>query len=74
MHTKLQSGSLKGRAQLGDLDVDGRIILKLILSNYGVRVWTDSTGSCDTLHVWSMLWHVPELHMNTTCIIVISNA
>jgi hypothetical protein len=25
---------------LGDPDIDGRIILKLILEKYGVRVWT----------------------------------
>jgi hypothetical protein len=31
MHTIFGLESLKGRDHLGDLDVDGRIILKLIL-------------------------------------------
>jgi hypothetical protein len=30
---------LKGRDHLGDLRVDGRIILKGILKKYSVRVW-----------------------------------
>jgi hypothetical protein len=31
---------MKGKDQLGDLDVDGRKILKWILEKYGVRVGT----------------------------------
>jgi hypothetical protein len=34
------SENLKGRNHLGNLVVDGRIILKLILWKYGGRVWT----------------------------------
>jgi hypothetical protein len=32
MHKSFQSGKLKGRDHLEDLDVDGRIILKWVLS------------------------------------------
>jgi hypothetical protein len=30
--------NIKERDHLGDLDVDGRIMLKLILGKYGVRI------------------------------------
>jgi hypothetical protein len=40
MHNKFLSGNLKGRDQLGDLDIGGRIILKWILRRYGGRVLT----------------------------------
>jgi hypothetical protein len=33
-------GDIKARDHLEDLDVDGNIILKLILNKYGARVWT----------------------------------
>jgi hypothetical protein len=32
--------NLKGRGYLENLHIDGRILLKLILQKYGVRVWT----------------------------------
>jgi hypothetical protein len=31
MHSEFESGKLKGRDTLGELDVDGRIILKWII-------------------------------------------
>jgi len=40
MHTKFLSENLKERDNLGDISVDGRIILDLILGKYGWRVWT----------------------------------
>jgi len=32
---------LKGRGHLGDLGVDGKIILIWLLNKYGVRMWTE---------------------------------
>jgi hypothetical protein len=32
--------SLKGREHLGDVGINGKIILKNILKKYGVRMWT----------------------------------
>jgi hypothetical protein len=34
-------GKLKGTDQFGDLEVDGRIILKWILKKQGMRVYTE---------------------------------
>jgi hypothetical protein len=34
----LNSMNLKGRDNLGNLDIDGRIILKLALEKYGVSI------------------------------------
>jgi hypothetical protein len=46
-------GSLKGRDHSENLGIDGRIILKQILSKYGGRVWTGFSwlriGTCDRL-------------------------
>jgi hypothetical protein len=45
VHTKLRSGKLVERNHLGDIGVDGNIILKLVLWNM-VRRWRlDSVGS-----------------------------
>jgi hypothetical protein len=33
--------NLKGRNHLGELGVDRRIMLKLILKKYDMRVWTE---------------------------------
>jgi hypothetical protein len=40
MHTIFWLGNVKRRDKSEDLDVDGRIILKLILQNQNVRMWT----------------------------------
>jgi hypothetical protein len=40
MRATFYSENKKGRELLGDLDVDGRIILKSILKKQGVRMWT----------------------------------
>jgi hypothetical protein len=40
LHRKLSAEKLKVRNHVGDLDVDGRIILKYILKEEGVTVWT----------------------------------
>jgi hypothetical protein len=40
MHNKFWSGNLKGRDQLEDLGIDGRIILEWFLGLYGGNVWT----------------------------------
>jgi len=39
MHTKFYSENLKGRDLLGNLGIDGRIIITWILEEYGVRLW-----------------------------------
>lgn len=36
---------LKGRGHWGDLDVNGRTILKLMLETFYVKVWIDSAES-----------------------------
>jgi len=36
-------GKPKGKNHLGDPDVDGRIILRLIFRKWDVRVWTGSS-------------------------------
>jgi hypothetical protein len=40
MHKKCWSENTKGRDYLGDLGLDGTIVLKWILKKKGVRVWT----------------------------------
>jgi hypothetical protein len=40
MHTTFFVGNMNGRHHLGDISVDGRIILKRILNKYGVMMWT----------------------------------
>jgi hypothetical protein len=40
VNTKSQSKNIKKRNHLGDLGVDGKIILKLILKKQGVRMQT----------------------------------
>jgi hypothetical protein len=47
MHTKLQTESLTGKHHFGDLSPD-RIILKCILKEQGVRVWT--------AFIWVRIW------------------
>jgi hypothetical protein len=53
MHTRFYSGNLKGRDRLGDLDVHERMILKLMLEEQNVKVWTGfiwlRIGSSDAL-------------------------
>jgi hypothetical protein len=39
MYAVILLGSLKGRDRFGDLSIDGRIILKLILKEWGGIVW-----------------------------------
>jgi hypothetical protein len=41
MHVKFWLESLKGRDYLGDLAIDGRIILKWIRGKSGLGVWTE---------------------------------
>jgi hypothetical protein len=41
--TQLWSENLKGRCRLEDLDVDWRIVLKLIVPKYSVKVSTGCT-------------------------------
>jgi hypothetical protein len=38
--TKVEVENLKGRNHLGDLVVDGRIILKWIIKKWGMKIWT----------------------------------
>jgi hypothetical protein len=45
MHSKFKAKNLKGREILGDLGIDGRIILKWMSEKLGSRVWLDSSGS-----------------------------
>jgi len=40
-YINFQSENLKGKDRLGDLGVDGKIILKLILQKYRVKAWTE---------------------------------
>jgi hypothetical protein len=48
MYTKFWLENVKkGRSQLGNLDVNGRPILKRTLTKYGVRAWRGVTGSCE---------------------------
>jgi hypothetical protein len=44
IETKFWSKPPKGRNQSGELGVDGRIILKLIMEKYGVRFRTGLAG------------------------------
>jgi hypothetical protein len=37
MHTEVQMGNLKGGDGFGNLEADGRIILKYFLKEYGMR-------------------------------------
>jgi hypothetical protein len=53
MFIKVLSGNFKGRGHMGDLNTNGRIILKHIFKKYGVKVgtglnWlrTGSNGGC----------------------------
>jgi len=39
-HTKFYSENIKEKDRLGDLGIDVRIILRRILREQGVRVWT----------------------------------
>jgi hypothetical protein len=41
MHEQFWSENLMGKIRFGDIGVDGRIILKRIFKNYGVRTWTE---------------------------------
>jgi hypothetical protein len=43
MHTKFSSENMNGKDHLGDLDVDGTVILKLILNS--VRVYELDSSS-----------------------------
>jgi hypothetical protein len=43
--TNFWSENTKGRDHFGNLDEDGKIILKLILKKWNMSVWMDSTGS-----------------------------
>ena len=42
-HTGFWWGNLRERDQLGDLEVDGRTILRLIFRNLDVWLWTGSS-------------------------------
>jgi hypothetical protein len=42
MRIEFYCENLKGRDHLGDLVVDGRIILKYMLNTQGARVWAGS--------------------------------
>jgi hypothetical protein len=42
MHAKFWCGNLKERGHVGDLEADGRIILKLVLEKYDVRMRTQT--------------------------------
>ena len=42
-YTGFWSGNLRERDQLGEPDVDGRIILRWILRKWDVAVWTRSS-------------------------------
>jgi hypothetical protein len=43
MHITFQSEKLKGRKDLGNVGVDGIIILTLIIKEHGLRMWTGFT-------------------------------
>jgi len=45
MHTKFWSENLKGRDDSGDLSVDGRIILEMILGKCVGKAWNWCTDS-----------------------------
>jgi hypothetical protein len=51
MHVICWLEGLKGRDHLGDIDVDGRIILKWISEKYGMMVLTNVTDS-DRIQWW----------------------
>jgi hypothetical protein len=40
VETKTWSTNLKGRDQLRNLRVDGRIVLKMVLEKWDIRMWT----------------------------------
>jgi hypothetical protein len=44
MHITVQLENLKGRDHLGDQGVDGSIILKLSLKQYGLTMWIGFIG------------------------------
>jgi hypothetical protein len=45
MHEEFYSGNTQGRDHLGDLGVDGSIILKCILKKCYLGMWIYSSGS-----------------------------
>jgi hypothetical protein len=49
---KIFSGRPEGRRQLGDPDVEGRLILKWIIKMWDVRVWTELI----LFRVWAACW------------------
>jgi hypothetical protein len=69
MHTTFLSENLKGGDNLGDLNIDGRAILKWILKINDTRMWLDSddsgqvpvAGSCEH---GSTLLHIGHLFSN----------
>lgn len=63
-HAELWSGILKGKDLFGDLDIDGRIILKLIQEKKDVRGWsglglhrTGSNGRSFWIQYWTYRFH-----------------
>jgi hypothetical protein len=48
MHIKLELVYLKERGHLGDLNMDERIILKLVFRKQGLKLWTQ--------FVWLRIW------------------
>jgi hypothetical protein len=38
--------NIGGRDQLGDMDADGKVILKFVLKKLGLKLWTGFSGIC----------------------------
>jgi len=55
MHTKFQSGKLKGKHNFGDLGTDRKIILKWIIGKQDVKGWA-GLNWMRTVSNYRLLW------------------